>query len=131
MLATEGIMTSVLGPVGLDYARALVADESLSLPHGMSFTCRKKRSLKRPLHTIIDLFRMTAVIGQRVVSPPGRMMVILGPDGIGKSTVTQTLRDKLALWYPQVVIQHLRPSLLPSLGRKLNAKPKLGLDQKQ
>jgi thymidylate kinase len=55
---------------------------------------------------------------RRFIWPPGFVMAILGVDGAGKSTVINAILPALnAATHKAVVVQHLRPTLLPPLGR--------------
>jgi len=54
----------------------------------------------------------------RYLRPSGVVMVILGVDGAGKSTVIDAILPVLnAATHNAVVVQHLRPSVLPPLAR--------------
>lgn len=74
---------------------------------------------QRPLATLADCLGYLAVAGRRLLAPPGTMAVVLGPDGIGKSTVVGTVAEALSKAFPGVVVGHLRPWLLPRLGYRL------------
>lgn len=51
--------------------------------------------------------------------PLAPVVAIVGPDGVGKSTVIKELRKRLPQLLPinGVIVRHWRPSLLPPLGR--------------
>lgn len=53
----------------------------------------------------------------RFVRPTGFFLVLVGPDGAGKSTVTATLLDELERSFRRTWRFHWRPGLLPKLGR--------------
>ena len=54
----------------------------------------------------------------RFLSPPGKMVVVLGTDGAGKSTVIESIKPALTdATHGALVVKHLRPGLLPPLGR--------------
>ena len=54
---------------------------------------------------------------KRFFTPSGFFVVILGPDGCGKSTVTDALSLELQRGYRKIRQFHWRPGLLPKLGR--------------
>jgi len=54
---------------------------------------------------------------KRLITPSGFFVVILGPDGCGKSTVTDALPIELQRAYRGISQFHWRPGLLPKLGR--------------
>ncbi len=60
-----------------------------------------------------------------VIKPPGFRIVLLGPDGSGKSTVISELSDQLRPYFGGVEIKHWRPALLPDLGVLLKRRAKV------
>lgn len=55
---------------------------------------------------------------ERFIRPPGSVVVFLGVDGVGKSTVIQAILPTLkAATHNAVFLRHLRPGLLPPLAR--------------
>jgi thymidylate kinase len=61
-----------------------------------------------------DLCRKT----RRFFRPTGFFVVLVGPDGCGKSTVAGLLQQRLARSFRRTWRFHWRPGLLPRLGRK-------------
>lgn len=67
----------------------------------------------------------------RLLFPPGKFVVILGPDGVGKSTTADLVRQTLEAFHIPVAHMHLgfRPSILPtrksliSLGKEKTSAP--------
>lgn len=54
----------------------------------------------------------------RLLYPPGKMIVFLGTDGAGKSTVIEAIKPALMdATHKALSVKHFRPSLLPPLGR--------------
>jgi thymidylate kinase len=61
--------------------------------------------------------RSIARIADRVARPTGFTVLIVGPDGAGKSTVATRLPDICAGPFRRSLHLHWRPGVLPSLGR--------------
>ena len=54
----------------------------------------------------------------RILHPPGKMIVLLGTDGAGKSTVIEAIKPALMdATHKALLVKHLRPRLFPPLGR--------------
>lgn len=65
---------------------------------------------------------------RRFIRPPGVVIAILGVDGVGKSTIINSILPALkAATHNSVFVQHLRPDLLPPLVR-LKGKKKIPID---
>ncbi|EKD46962.1 MAG: thymidylate kinase-like protein [uncultured bacterium] len=64
------------------------------------------------LHFIFDLMRKI----RRFVTPTGLFVVVLGPDGSGKSTLVNALLNDLQRAFRRTWRFHWRPGLLPKLG---------------
>ncbi len=58
----------------------------------------------------------------RYINPPGRMIVILGPDGVGKSTVAEKVADSLSAAFSDTHVLHLRPMMTPPLSRFIRGR---------
>jgi|GEM_PF-2468588 len=56
----------------------------------------------------------------RLLAPTGLFVVLIGPDGAGKSTVNILVLEQLARAFRCTYRFHWRPGLLPKLGRKNN-----------
>lgn len=81
-------------------------------------------ALRSPLRTLFNGASFLRTLIGRALHPPGRFIVLLGPDGSGKSTVAQRLKVALEKFYPNVILEHLYPKILPRLKdvrRKINA----------
>lgn len=62
---------------------------------------------------------------RRVLLPPGYVIVVLGTDGSGKSTIINRITPKLDEGFHHgVVYNHLRPNAIPELGVLLGKKEK-------
>jgi thymidylate kinase len=60
----------------------------------------------------------------RLFNPTGQFVVILGPDGSGKSTVSGLVASQLERAFRKTWRFHWRPNLLPKLGRDAASTPK-------
>ncbi len=55
---------------------------------------------------------------RRFIKPPGMIVVVLGADGVGKSTIISAIEPVLsAATHGAFTVKHLRPGLLPPLAR--------------
>jgi thymidylate kinase len=80
-----------------------------------------RRSLSR---TITDFCHWSKSSLYRIRVPSGKVVVLLGPDGIGKSTLCREISKNVELYYPAVKVNHLRPKLMRPLSdiRPLKSK---------
>lgn len=75
--------------------------------------------LKHPLRVVHYWLSEISRWANRILRPAGLMIVFLGPDGVGKSSVISRLRTELAPAFKgRTKAHHLRPGLV---GRKANA----------
>jgi thymidylate kinase len=76
--------------------------------------------LREPLGTAGNILRYLGWRCREYVRPNGVMVAVIGPDGSGKGSLIEKVRDFLTgpLHFPPRVY-HLRPGLLPSLGSLL------------
>lgn len=83
------------------------------------------RSLVRnPIRTIARLIRYWCVELKTLFNPPGIYIAVLGPDGAGKSTVIEALKEELGCFFGETVQHHWRPTALPDLGVLLGRRQK-------
>ena len=75
---------------------------------------RYKHPLLLCMRAIYNLVRQT----RRLAKPSGFFVVIIGPDGCGKSTITSKIFDKLRRAYRNEMHFHWRPGLLPKPGQR-------------
>lgn len=66
---------------------------------------------------------------KRLAVPTGLFVVILGPDGCGKSTITNALSKDLQRGYRNIWQFHWRPGLLPKLGQSNSSGSSNGKNQ--
>lgn len=69
--------------------------------------------LRNPFFIVKGLISWSKVLIQRIVSPPGKFVVLFGPDGAGKSTVAEHLIEDLKKFYYKGIFHfHLFPRIL-------------------
>jgi thymidylate kinase len=68
--------------------------------------------LRHPLSPIRSLFGDSVRLFRRWLEPTGIFMVVLGPDGVGKSTVLGHLVEKLGPAFRRHRVFHFRPHLI-------------------
>lgn len=75
-------------------------------------------ALQHPVVAMKNLLVIASNMAQRVVSPPGLWIVILGPDGSGKTTISEAYRERLSTLFTPAYQRHLhwRPRWLPAPG---------------
>ena len=117
---------SLLAPMGGRAVRLL--EELLSTPRApaaQTHLCGQIRQAvlwhalaRHPLRSAGDLVRFQFSKLARYAKPSGLVVAILGVDGAGKSTVIEAIRPPLNdATHHALVVRHLRPGLLPALGR--------------
>lgn len=76
-----------------------------------------RKLLRRPGESTAGLLRYLSCRVREFFQPMGRMIALLGPDGVGKGTALEEIRSAIPrlLHFP-VAAYHWRPELLPSLG---------------
>lgn len=77
----------------------------------------RRHPFRLAFHLCFDLYRKFI----RFVRPTGFFIVVLGPDGSGKSTITSELRRQLDRGFRATQQFHWRPGLLPKLSRSNNS----------
>lgn len=102
-------------------------DEIIKFKNKISYSaylnCLKRRPLTTIFSTIDHFFKE---IQRRLHRPKGTFIAILGPDGSGKSTVTEQLKNSLAALMLKdlnnIIILHHRPNILPNLKKLFKGK---------
>ncbi|MBP6850013.1 MAG: hypothetical protein KA164_00335 [Rhodoferax sp.] len=112
------VAESLLGPAGWQSLRAgllagnTAGDTASTSTAGLTAVLRQRAAqegaLARGLARMRDLWR----IAGRVLRPTGLVVGVLGPDGVGKSTVIDALQRELQPAFRRVAYRHLRPRLL-------------------
>ena len=72
--------------------------------------------LRRPLTTPLRLGRYWLKELGTVLSPPGICIAVLGPDGSGKSTVIQAVKERIEYYFGETKDRHWRPHFLGDVG---------------
>jgi glycosyltransferase involved in cell wall biosynthesis/thymidylate kinase len=81
---------------------------------GADRTFWRTHPLRRSLSLLMSVMRKV----RRFFQPTGLFVVVIGPDGAGKSTVTGLVMSRLARAFRRTWRFHWRPGLLPKLGRR-------------
>ena len=78
----------------------------------------KNRFKSEPTRQLSDLLKLIFNYVSRIFANPGFFLVILGPDGVGKSTIIKGIKKhhKKTKIFSGIYHGHLRPRLLPDLS---------------
>lgn len=76
-----------------------------------------KTLFKNPLSTAEYWLKEMVRIVKRILRPTGFVVVIQGPDGSGKSTISSKLMDSLNKGFRHVKEYHWRPGVLPQISK--------------
>jgi thymidylate kinase len=78
----------------------------------------KNRFKSEPTKQLSDLLKLLVNYMSRIFANPGFLLVILGPDGVGKSTIIKGIKKhhKKTKIFSGIYQGHLRPRLLPDLS---------------
>ncbi len=83
----------------------------------------RTRLVRHPVLWSHRLFLNAIRRSRRLTLPTGFFVVLIGPDGCGKSAVAVALLTVLARGFRRTARFHWRPGLLPKLGRQRPADP--------
>lgn len=119
-------ISKVLSPIGEDGLNRLYKICSRD-PNEISLTSEAKH-MRRNIETRSFLACPVSYVSKkiqyygsriyRIAKPPGKMIVLLGTDGAGKSTVIEAIKPALMdATHKALLVKHLRPRLFPPLGR--------------
>ncbi len=124
------INTSIEKYFGLDGVRLLARllhsgnEEYKSILLKLRTTFNLRQIVARPWKLILRGFFKSLRIRRRVGNPTGHLVVILSPDGGGKSSVAKAVLEKLLVGFRKTEYLHWRPGFLPQI-RTLLGKAKL------
>lgn len=86
-----------------------------ALSHALRRALLRRSVARQPLHSTMALLDFVCTELALRVSPPGFTLVLLGPDGSGKSTVASQLATTARGLFNDVTRVHLRPRVLRGL----------------
>ena len=91
---------------------------------GLRRSLRARSLLRRPFIAIFCQARFWLKEFATVISPPGICIAILGPDGSGKSTVIQAVKERIEYYFGEIEDGHWRPHFLGDIGVLLGKREK-------
>lgn len=87
------------------------------------FQWKMKMVFSHPLRFARDWFGFLWSRVARVIRPAGKMIAVMGTDGAGKTTLLNAIMPVIQLaTHKATVVHHLKPDLLPPLGRLRGVK---------
>jgi thymidylate kinase len=98
------------------------ASRALAVQLRRSFKIRSFR--RAPFGTLRRAARYWVTEFKTVFAPPGMVVAIMGPDGSGKSTVLQAVKERVEYYFGEIVEYHWRPAFLPDIGILLGRRKK-------
>lgn len=98
-----------------DTSSTITANEIGRLRHSLLTNTARTN----PFNPLTYWIREAQRLARRLLTPSGYVVVLLGPDGTGKSTLAKNLSIKLVSAFRRSSILHWRPGLFPNLGRFL------------
>jgi glycosyltransferase involved in cell wall biosynthesis len=98
------------------------AEASVKL-RALAVAARRRLRRQRPFSWMHGAWAQTVRKAQRLLRPTGLFIVVVGPDGSGKSTLTASVLLQLARAFRATWRFHWRPGLLPKLGRGSSQPP--------
>ena len=117
--AARDVLEQHLGEAGAALADALEGDRPDLTTELRALRKYAKRARTRPPLAWRRLLYGTLRIGRRVLRPTGLVVGVVGPDGVGKSTLANGLEDASAGAFRRVARLHFGPGLLPPPSRLL------------
>jgi len=113
----EGILSSMAGTGLARQIMALENSTSAAASNDLRRALQRRQSMRHPLGVLLAMPGRFCHVAARVLRPPGTSIVLLGPDGVGKTVVLDALEERLAHAFPAIKRHAWRPGLVPSLHR--------------
>ena len=111
-LSAEGALQEIFGSCGEHLARGLGSSD-LELARALEEVARGiRRQQRQPAVFTKRSVQRVGRIVRRLARPTGYCVTLVGPDGVGKTTLSQALEDT-CVPFRQVRRLHLRPGVLP------------------
>ncbi|HOX85638.1 MAG TPA: hypothetical protein PKW76_03875 [bacterium] len=79
-------------------------------------------SLRNPFESIRNGYKYISNRILKYITPCAPIIAIVGPDGVGKTTLISSVRYQLPLVFNSILIKHWRPFLFPALGNIIGIK---------
>lgn len=123
-------LSNKLMPLILDHR----LDETLEYTYRIKIVAWLRSLIREPYRVIKNFLIHYAVeVKRQILFPKKKMVVIIGPDGTGKTTVIEKLSDHISELCKydkkKVKIFHFRPSMLPNLKRLLTPNKSRATDE--
>jgi thymidylate kinase len=115
-------------PLGKELAREVSGYTATNTVPSPDTVARWRRAMFRrralaPRRVLARGWGTLARVADRVLRPTGLVVVIVGPDGAGKSTVAKRLPAECGQLFRRSLRIHFRPGILPQLGTLLRRPP--------
>lgn len=101
----------------IDHCKTGRLDETQKLIMSSGVIVENRFIRQNPMRALARHAWTAARNARRFLRPTGLFVVLLGPDGCGKSTVSEGLRSHMGRAFRDTWRFHWRPKLLPKLGR--------------
>ena len=116
----QDIIQKWLGPKGAELFSQFIRSEHDSIDQTVGCKLKQRLELRFAIYNFIWWFsrHMLTLTRNlvRTLRPNGFFVVIIGPDGAGKSTINTSIQNVLSRGFRNIWHFHWRPKLLPKLG---------------
>ena len=113
----EGILSTMAGTGLARQIMALENSASAAASNDLRSALRQRHLLRHPLSALLAVPGQFYRFAARELRPPGTFIAIMGPDGVGKTVLLDTLEERLEYAFSSVSRHHWRPGLIRSLHR--------------
>ncbi len=107
----------------VSYAEKKQYKQLAELINSSKWHIERRFLIRHPLKVWTRLIYTIRRTIRRVLKPTGFFIVLLGPDGCGKTTVSQSIREKMERAFRKQWRFHWRPKFFPKLGNSSPMKP--------